>query len=138
MPIYEVLSPVGVLNEGVRARLAEAITTIHVEETGAPGEFVNVVFPELPAGSTYTAGKPSSSIIVRGLVRAGRPESVRENILRRMYDACVQLAGADPMSVLVSAIDVPARWVMEAGQILPEPVKEEEDRWFTEVRSRSH
>ena len=42
--------------------------------TGAPFEFVHVIFPELPDGRTFTGGTPSAPIFIRGSIRAGRSD----------------------------------------------------------------
>lgn len=138
MPIYECLTVEGTLNAAQRDQIAEAITTIHAEETGAPADLIHVVFPELPAGHAYTAGRKSTPALIRGQVRAGRPPEVRNSILRRIYDCLAQVTEtgvADGMSILVAVMDVPAQWVMEAGRILPEPNEADEDAWFAELHA---
>ncbi|MET8212664.1 tautomerase family protein [Streptomyces sp. NPDC005373] len=136
MPIYEVKAKAGTVSPEARAKLVDAITTIHTEETNAPAEFVNVLFHEFAADSMYVAGVPSNPVVVHGQVRAGRPEHVRAAIMQRINDACLEATGADPMSVLVIVEDVPAKWAMEAGHVLPEPNAAEEQAWFAAVRAR--
>ena len=136
MPIYEVTAQSGVLSQESKTRLAQAITTIHADETDAPGEFINVIFPEVPQGSIFTAGKPAPTIIVRGMVRAGRPESVRRSILQRINDALLEITDVSPMSVLLTVVDLPPSWAMEAGKLLPEPTKEAEAAWFADTAKR--
>ncbi|HEX4250593.1 MAG TPA: tautomerase family protein [Pseudonocardia sp.] len=138
MPIYECLTASGTLSQDDRDRLARIITDIHAEETHAPADLIHVVFPELPKGHTYTAGSASAPILIRGQVRAGRSPEVRNAILRRIHDACQELLpGVHPMSILVGVFDVPAKWVMEAGRILPEPVESEERAWFEDLNRRT-
>ena len=138
MPIYECLTVEGTLTAEQRMQIAESITTIHAEETGAPADLIHVIFPELPAGHAYTAGRASRPALIRGQVRAGRPPEVRNAILRRIYDSYATVTdtkAADGMGILVAVIDVPAQWVIEAGRILPEPNKADEDAWFAELHS---
>ena len=137
MPAYECLTTKGTLNESQRQSLAESITTIHTEETGAPASFVHVTFPELEVGHAFTAGKRATPAVIRGNIRAGRPQATRHTMLRRIFEAYTALTGADAMAVVVALIDVPASWAMEGGQILPEPVKEQEDAWLQKQRSGS-
>lgn len=137
MPIYEVLTVQGTLTAEQRATLAETITTIHAEETDAPAELIHVVFPELPSGHAYTAGRPSTPALIRGQVRAGRSPEVRLAIQQRINDAYTQLTDAEPMSILIAILDVPAKWVMEAGRVLPEPDRAEEQAWFAALHARS-
>jgi len=130
MPIYECLTRTGTLDPDKRQRVADAVTSIHVDETGAPKEFVNVYFPELPEGRVFTAGEVSAMAVIRGQIRAGRPMEVRHNIMHRIADAYVEITSADPLHVMVVAMDVPSAWIMEGGQIAPEPTLEAEKAWF--------
>lgn len=130
MPIYECLTSSGTLSAHQRAILAERITSIHCEETGAPADFVHVIFPELSAGHSYTKAHTGRVSLIRGQVRAGRPPQVRKNLITRIFDAYVSLTGASKMEVVVAVLDVPASWAMEGGLILPEPNKEDEEEWF--------
>ena len=57
MPIDEVLTIQGTVDDEQRRRPAEEVTTIHTEETGAPIDFVHVWFPELPEGRTFSGGR---------------------------------------------------------------------------------
>jgi phenylpyruvate tautomerase PptA (4-oxalocrotonate tautomerase family) len=136
MPIYECLTTKGTLEPSQRQRIAEQITAIHQEETGAPGDFIHVVFPELAEGHSYTAGRAAHPAIIRAHVRAGRPQSVREAMLRRIFAAYREITGASEMSILVALIDVPASWAMEGGMILPEPNKADENAWFEKIAER--
>ena len=40
----------------------------------------------------------------------------------------VRIAELDPATVTMGTVDVPAKWAMEGGDIMPEPG--EEDAWF--------
>jgi phenylpyruvate tautomerase PptA (4-oxalocrotonate tautomerase family) len=133
MPVYECLTTYGSLSPEQRRRFAEAVTSIHMEETGAPATFIHVLFPELPAGYVFTAGKSSNLTLIRGLIRAGRSLSVRQMIMKRIFDAYTEITGAPVMSVLVLVDEVRASSGMEGGQILPEPNKQEEDAWLAKV-----
>lgn len=133
MPIYECLTTRGTLTDAQRGSFVESVTRIHCEETGAPKDFVHVLFPELEPGHLYSAGSRARTSIIRALVRAGRPPKVRQAIIQRLWDAYLALTGADVMSVVVAVIDVPASWVMEGGMILPEPNAADEAAWMAKV-----
>jgi phenylpyruvate tautomerase PptA (4-oxalocrotonate tautomerase family) len=133
MPIYEVLTTQGALDEEKRQRLAEEITRIHTEETGSPADFVHVMFPELAPGYAFRAGRCATPSVIRGQIRAGRPPEVRHAIIKRVFDFYAELTGAPIMSIMVAVMDLPAQWVMEAGRILPEPTPEQEAAWFEAV-----
>lgn len=130
MPLYEVLTERDALSPADRDALASGITAIHVAETGAPPSFVHVAFSTVEPGSAYTAGRPSRPLVVRGQIRAGRPPAVREALLRRISALCVETTGVPESDVLVAAVDVPASWAMEGGQIFPDPDPDAERRWL--------
>jgi phenylpyruvate tautomerase PptA (4-oxalocrotonate tautomerase family) len=137
MPVYECLTTAGTLTQEQRSELAAEITTIHTEETGSPADFVHVVFPELPAGHAFTAGSVGAPAVIRGQIRAGRAESIRRAIITRVYAAYTRVTGAADLTVVVAVLDVPAQWAMEAGMILPEPTREEEEAWFASLRTKA-
>lgn len=128
MPIYECLTTQGTLDQAKRKRFAEAVTAIHCEETNASADFVHVVFPELPEGHSFTGGNGANPALIRGQVRAGRPPSVRNAIINRVFSLYEELTGADRMSILVAIIDVPASWAMEGGMICPSQSKPKRTR----------
>jgi phenylpyruvate tautomerase PptA (4-oxalocrotonate tautomerase family) len=136
VPIYEVQSKRGTVSPEARLALVESITAIHAEETGAPIDFINVIFADLEFDSTYTGGKPSDPVFVRGQVRAGRPDEVRLAIMTRINDAVLAVVDVDPMRVAVVVEDLPSQWAMEAGHVLPEPDPAAEDAWFARVGAR--
>lgn len=121
MPLYECQTVKGTLSERDRQSLAESITSIHCKETGAPASYVHVLFTEIETGSAFTAGQPASPVIIRGQIRAGRPQATRHAILRSVSDAYVALTGADVNAVVVAVVDIPASWAMEGGHIFPVP-----------------
>jgi phenylpyruvate tautomerase PptA (4-oxalocrotonate tautomerase family) len=56
VPIYQCISPEGLLDESARGKLAEEITRIHCDATGVPPSFVNVIFTDVPDGRYFVAG----------------------------------------------------------------------------------
>jgi phenylpyruvate tautomerase PptA (4-oxalocrotonate tautomerase family) len=121
MPLYECQTVKGTLSEPQRQSLAESITSIHTRETGAPASYVHVLFKEIEAGSAFTAGHVATPAIIRGQIRAGRPQVTRHAILCAVSEAYMALTGADPNAVVVAVVDIPASWAMEGGHIFPEP-----------------
>lgn len=133
MPIYEVLTTEGTLDADQRQNLAAHIVKVHTEETGSPAAFVQVLFPELPAGHSYTGGAVTTPHLIRAHIRAGRPIAVRHAIIQRLFDFYSELTGAGAMDILIAVVDVPAHWAMEGGMILPEPTREAEAEWFAKL-----
>lgn len=135
MPLYEVLTTQGTLDADKRKKLAAHIVKVHTGETGSPADFVQVIFPELPAGHSYTAGAVATPHIIRATIRAGRTIAVRQAIIRRLFEFYSELTGADAMEVVVAVSDIPAQWAMEGGMIMPEPTAEAEAAWFAKLKS---
>ena len=81
MPIYQCISPEGLLDESARGKLAEEITRIHCDATGVPPTFVNVMFIDVPDGRYFVAGRPSAHSVLNGAIRVGRKRS--DEISRR-------------------------------------------------------
>jgi phenylpyruvate tautomerase PptA (4-oxalocrotonate tautomerase family) len=124
MPLYVCSTPANVLEDSQRQGIAEAITRVHCEVTGAPATFVHVIFDE---------SKTAYSVF--GTIRAGRSEPVKERLRREMAQGVAKAAGLEAHDVGVLTVDVPASWVMEGGALLPEPG--EEEQWLAAHASHS-
>lgn len=123
MPLYRCTIPQGSLSTEQRAAVAQDVTAIHCEETGAPETFVHVFFFDVP-------DLPSPRFRLHGSIRAGRTNAQKESMKGRMADALARAAGVTIEDVAVTTNDVPAKWVMEGGVLLPEPGEEAE--WLAE------
>ena len=69
MPIYQCISPEGLLDESARTKLAGEITRIHCDATGVPPSFVNVIFTDVPDGRYFVAGAADQPRVL-GLTRS--------------------------------------------------------------------
>lgn len=121
MPLYMVNSKAGAMPEGAKARIAEDLTEIHCRVTDAPPTFVHVFFfeeaPMPPLGE--------KSAMVYGQIRAGRTDAQKAQIWSEMAAAVVKHSGIAANEVHAFTTDTPASWVMEGGDVLPEPGEEE-------------
>ena len=63
-----------------------------------------------------------------GSIRAGRNEEQKTQIIDEMRQAIHEHAGLALDDINVVIRDTPASWVMEGGDIMPEPG--EEEAWF--------
>ena len=118
MPLYICSTPADCLDDDKRRSIAEAITRIHCDVTGAPPTFAHVVFDDSKTGD-YS---------VFGTIRAGRTDETKADLKRQMAAAVADTVGVGADTVTVLTVDVPASWVMEGGALLPEPG--EEDDWL--------
>jgi phenylpyruvate tautomerase PptA (4-oxalocrotonate tautomerase family) len=119
VPIYQCISPDGLLDESARGKVAEEITRIHCDATGVPPYFVNVIFTEVPDGRYFVAGKPSAHSFLSAAIRAGHDVATRQTILRDLSQMWTRLTGQSEEELLISLWENKAENAMEAGSIFP-------------------
>ena len=128
MPLYRCAVSQGLTTEQQRARIAKEIVRIHCDVTGAPPSFVHAFFSETPA-SELPAGKGA---FVLGSIRWGRTDEQKARIVSELTAAVSNVLGSDADAVGVATADVPSKWIMEGGELLPEPG--EEAAWLARHR----
>ncbi|MDC0663680.1 tautomerase family protein [Marinobacter sp. SS21] len=123
MPVYT-LACTQPLPVSARKAVADIITDVHCDVTGAPPEFVNVLFLH---GQRTRNGE---RLAVIGNVRSGgnRNRELTDSLQAAIHDGVAQAAELPASQVSVRLIGFPASWSMEGGEILPEPG--EEDAWL--------
>jgi phenylpyruvate tautomerase PptA (4-oxalocrotonate tautomerase family) len=121
MPVYHCAIPESALDDRAREGIARDLTRIHCEKTGAPPEFVHVLFVDAQGGAN-----------VVGSIRAGRSPALREEMAAAMTEAVERRLGPGARPVQVRLLEVPAAWVMEGGAVMPEPG--EEAAWLARHR----
>jgi phenylpyruvate tautomerase PptA (4-oxalocrotonate tautomerase family) len=134
MPFYSCHVHAGSVTDEQKHDLAQAITRIHSEVTGAPPDLVHVIYNEFAAADSYTAGEPSSDIIITGHIRAGRSDADKQRLLHEIADAGAAITGRPLDAIAIYVRDVLPKYVLESGQIAPE--LGEEDAWLA-ARERS-
>jgi phenylpyruvate tautomerase PptA (4-oxalocrotonate tautomerase family) len=134
MPVYQCYSPKGLLSDSAKATIADEITTIHTNATGAPELYVNVLFHEVAQGDCFVARKRSTHSYIFGAIRHGRDLKTRQAMLREFSQMWTRVTGQSEAELVVGLTEVDPANVMEAGLILPEPGHEQE--WFNENRAR--
>ncbi len=135
MPTYICSTAANRLTAGQRAKIAQAITTVHSEEALAPRYLVQVIFKEVGPSENYIGGKPAptSHIWIRADIRAGRTESQRTTLQLRMAREVCEIAGALPDDIWVYLNELLPSNMVEFGQLLPQPG--EEKQWFHSLPS---
>lgn len=124
MPLYMCNAVRGSIPEAAKPKIAADITRIHCDVTGAPPTFVHAFFFE-DAPQQPLNGK---SVFLFGNIRAGRTSEQKQMMVDQMRNA-IHLHASIPMDkIIVDNTDVPASWVMEGGDLLPEPG--DEDEWL--------
>jgi phenylpyruvate tautomerase PptA (4-oxalocrotonate tautomerase family) len=121
MPVYTCTIADERLTGEQKAAMAGEITRIHSAVTGAPTSFVHVVFQEVPAGDIFTDARPSDHLLVAGLTRGGRADAEKQRLAVDISAASSRVTGIPEDRILVTIAEVPARFAVEGGRILPEP-----------------
>jgi len=117
MPLYRCIVPPNVTTYEQRAEIAERVTRIHCDVTGGLPLFVHTFFAEDDAGM-LPADKRA---LMLGSIRAGRTAEQKARLVAELARSLARVLALADDQVSVVTVDVPARWVMEGGDILPEP-----------------
>ena len=120
MPLYICNCAKDALDSRARQKIAEDITRIHCAVTGAPPAFVHTAFfeeaPQFPLNE--------KTLFVRGTIRKGRSAVQKDNIANAVKASLMQHGGLGAADTDAVIRETPARWVLEGGEIMPEPGEE--------------
>ncbi len=127
MPTYICSARDGLLTKDQKAQIAEEITRVHNEVTGAPRFFVQVLFNDLKPGSQFIGGVRRSvdQVWISGDIRAGRNQHDKGKLRLDILRGFSRISGVPEVDVWVYLNELPARNMAEFGQMLPEPGGEE-------------
>lgn len=120
MPLYMTNGAAGALDDDAKKKIADDITRIHCDITGAPPNFVHAFFgegiPDMPLGD--------KSVLTFGNIRSGRTDAQKDDIKSQVRQAISGHTNLPLAAVGVMIFDTPAHWAMEGGEIMPEPGQE--------------
>ncbi|WP_421843944.1 tautomerase family protein [Marinobacter algicola] len=140
MPTYTVTVANLSLSLQQKSHIAEAITTAHNAQTGAPRFFAQVLFFSTDEGDHFVGGSVNKApqLYVHGLIRQGRSNEVKQALMSQMLEDIARIAGITAEDVWIYLQDIPATQMIEFGRLLPAPGDEAEwEREMTpEKRSR--
>jgi phenylpyruvate tautomerase PptA (4-oxalocrotonate tautomerase family) len=134
MPIYQCYSPKGLLTESAKAKIADEMTSLYCNVTGAPASWVKVLFHEMPEGECFSAGKPASQSLILAINRHGRDLETRRAMLRELSQIWTRNSGQPEAELWISVTEIDPTNVMDAGLFIAEPGHERE--WLEENRER--
>ncbi|OBB81180.1 cis-3-chloroacrylic acid dehalogenase [Mycobacterium colombiense] len=134
MPVYQCYSARGLLTRAAKAKIAEEMTTMYCDATGAPAAWVKVLFHELPEGECFAAGKPATQSLILGITRHGRDLETRQAMVRELAQIWTRNSGQPEADLWISVSEIDYTNVMDAGLFIPGPGHEQE--WFEENRTR--
>ena len=130
MPLYVCNARKGAISDEAKAKIAADITHIHCDVTEAPPNFVHAFFFEeaddLPLGD--------NAVVLHGNIRHGRNEKQKAELVQRMRSSIQQHCALSMDDIQASTSDTPASWVMEGGELLPEPGEEAE--WLEALNAK--
>ncbi|MDJ0789777.1 MAG: tautomerase family protein [Myxococcota bacterium] len=122
MPLYRCAVQEGRTTRAQREQIAKEVVRVHCGVTAAPPSFVHAFFTEYPA-SEMPGGKVA---FVLGSIRQGRTDEQKAQIASDLGESVATALGCSPAEVAVVTADVPSKWIMEGGELLPEPGEEAE------------
>lgn len=128
MPYYQFIITEGSRSAGLKAEIATAVTKVHRDVTGAPASYVNCSFVEVPVGSLFVSGGSVTGGRMTGIIRTGRPESVKRELLLGLAAAWSQVTGESVEDLALFLQEIPGYQVMEEGVLLPEASEDVEAR----------
>ncbi len=124
MPLYICNTSKDAIDAETKAKIAQAITDIHCDVTGAPPLFVHAVFFE----ESPLFPLEDRTLFVRGTIRKGRSDKQKDRIASRIRAALAEHGAVEQARTDAQIRETPASWVLEGGEIMPEPGEEAE--WF--------
>jgi phenylpyruvate tautomerase PptA (4-oxalocrotonate tautomerase family) len=130
MPIYHCHSPQRMLTKSAMTNIAGEITRIHCEATGERSSFVNVLFVDLPEGTSFHGGHPSTRSFVMGEIRHGHDIKTRHALLQDLSRMWTRLTGQSEAELIVALRETPAENATQAALIFADP--DHEQQWFDE------
>jgi len=111
--------------------LAQAITKIHAEVTGAEAYFAQVIFKELDIHDCFIGGEllDEAHIFINGQIRQGRSEQTKKQLLVELEIAMQTTTKLAGNQIWAYIDEIPPSQMIEYGQILPDVGND--SAWFS-------
>jgi phenylpyruvate tautomerase PptA (4-oxalocrotonate tautomerase family) len=120
------------LDDEQKAEIAQAISQRHSEATGAQPFFVQVQIDETSSRQRFLGGTLTNDHIwIRGDIRAGRPDGVRQRLMMNIVQDISRIAGIPSSSVWIYLCNLAPADMVEHGHVLPLPGQEQQ--WFASL-----
>ncbi len=129
MPLYICSGEKGSISDDAKRLISKEVTRVHCEITGAPPTFVHCFFFDKGSPQAETMGQvfqasTDKPYTLFGNLRAGRTEDTKHRVIEDMCSGVAKILGIERDAIDMATRDVPAKWVMEGGDLLPEPGEE--------------
>ena len=111
--------------------LAQAITKIHADVTGAQAYFAQVIFKELDIHDCFIGGTllDEPHIFLNGQIRLGRSDQTKKQLLVEIEVAIQRVSSLASHQIWAYIDDMPPNQMIEYGQILP--AVGDDHMWFS-------
>jgi len=120
MPLYTITTQAGVLINEAKAKLADQLTTLHIDYSGVPKNWVHIVFQDYAVGSGFTAGHPAATAALTVIIRTGRSPEYKRELLTRLWQLLQTATGAPDDQIVIGIQELPGSQAMEMGKIMPD------------------
>ena len=120
MPAFICESKTG-LTSSLKAALATAITTAVNDIIKSDLDLISVIFHDLPAESTYRAGKLTNEAVIFGHIRKGRSEEAIQHLGLTLSRIWCERTGMSEDQVEIALAEYPAKFTFRYGNRRPEP-----------------
>ena len=136
MPTYTVTNSNFNISSKQQKKLAEVITKVHNNVTGANTYFAQVIFNKIKKNNHFMGGKlvKEPSLFLLGQIRAGRSKEVKDKLISDLKDVLVKNSNLDETQIWVYINDLPPSQMIEYGAVLPESGEEKE--WFNNLSEK--
>ena len=130
MPLYICAAAKDAISAEQKRQIANEVTRVHCEVTGAPRTFVHCFFfdqgsPQIELLQTVFKAESDKPYVLFGNLRAGRTEETKDRVINDMCNGVAGILDVARDQIEMATQDIPAKWVMEGGDLLPEPGEEE-------------
>jgi phenylpyruvate tautomerase PptA (4-oxalocrotonate tautomerase family) len=122
------------LSKSAKANIAEEMTSMYCNITGAPESWVKVLFQEIPGGECFAGDKTATQSLILALDRHGRDLETRRSMLRQLSEMWTRITGQSEAELWISLTETDHTNIMEAGSLIPPPGREHE--WFEQNGQR--
>lgn len=128
MPTYIVSTAAGRFGYEIQQRIAQEITRVHSEATGAQGFFAQVIFNDIPAGNHFIGGAllRADQVFVHGHIRAGRTAAQKQALLSNLVASIVAVTSLERRYIWAYLAELPPEQMVEYGHVLPAPGTEQD------------
>jgi phenylpyruvate tautomerase PptA (4-oxalocrotonate tautomerase family) len=120
MPLYTVMTQVGILSAEQRDVIAAELVRIHTAAMNVPAHFVHSIFPTYPRNHAYVAANHLPVASILGVIRAGHTSEEKMHLVQAIWKMFQDNTGVSDRELSVALQEVPASQAMENGVIMPE------------------